>query len=499
MSMNLEGTSREDLLEYVNTIVADRDNLGLENRALKERVAWFERQYFGAKTERFIPQDPKQSTLFAVPEHPPSDKTTVKTYERETRKKSTDINDEKHVRFGDNVPVDEKVVLPKEVEGLSEESYEVIGEKITNKLIQISTQYRVERTIRKTVKLKDKLYTAPAPHSVIERSFADATFLAGMVTDKFLYHLPLYRQHQRLKMADVHISRGHLTRLTHRTLELLEPIYYSVLSSIISSDVVSMDETPVRVSRKEKGKMHKAYFWPVFAEQQVAFVYQDGRQHAAVPNILGNSCKKLLSDGYPAYEQYAKSREDLVHAECWSHARRYFFDAREHSPPECEKVMKMIAELFAIEKELGTDEVDILVARRTKSLPIIDELFSYLECLWFEQMVEPDSLLGKAVSYTRNREQQLRQFIAHADIPLSNNHVERAIRPVAIGRKNWLFCWTEVGAKYATIAYTLIECCKLHGIEPGKYLLDVLQRIDTHPAREVHLLTPKHWKALFEQ
>ena len=110
-------------------------------------------------------------------------------------------------------------------------------------------------------------------------------------------------------------------------------------------------------------------------------------------------------------------------------------------------------------------------------------------------MIDRDSRLGKAVAYSRERECQLRQFLFHGDIPLSNNHVERAIRPVALGRKNWLFCWTEVGAKYTAIAYTLIESCKIHSIDPWNYILDVLQRIDTHPAREVHLLTPKLWKA----
>jgi hypothetical protein len=112
-------------------------------------------------------------------------------------------------------------------------------------------------------------------------------------------------------------------------------------------------------------------------------------------------------------------------------------------------------------------------------------------------MVDKSGLLGEAIAYARTRETALRQFLLHSDIPLSNNHVERAIRPVALGRKNWLFCWTEVGAKYAAIAYTLIECCKLHGVDPWKYLVDVLHRIDSHPAREVDQLTPKNWKGLF--
>lgn len=495
--VELQSASKQQLIEYAESLQLKNTTLKSENESLKMRVAWFERQYFGAKTERFIPQDPKQYSLFEVPEEVPSEKTTVKEYERSARKRETKVDDEKHVRFGKNVPVEEKIVLPDEVVNLPESDYEVIGEKVTNRLIQIPTQYRVERTIRKTVKLNSKLYTAPAPPAVIEKSFADVSFLVGLIIDKFLFHLPLYRQHQRLKLSDVHISRGHLTRLTHRSLELLEPIYYAILSAIISSELVCMDETPVKVSRKEKGKMHKAYFWPVYAEGAVAFVYEDGRKHEVVPKILGDTCKKLLSDGYAAYERYAESRRELVHAQCWAHARRYFFDAKEHSPLECERVLAMIAELFAIEKEVGDDEVERLVARRTESLLIVDGLFSYLEELWFTQMTERSSLLGKAISYAREREEALRQFLIHSDIPLSNNQVERIIRPVAIGRKNWLFCWTEVGAKYSAIAYTLIESCKLQGVDPWKYLIDVLQRIDTHPAREVHLLTPKLWKQQF--
>ena len=134
--------------------------------------------------------------------------------------------------------------------------------------------------------------------------------------------------------------------------------------------------------------------------------------------------------------------------------------------------------------------------RGVKSAKLVDDFFFYLDKLWFEQLVEQRSLLGEAVSYARERETALRQFLFHPDIALSNNHVERAIRPVALGRKNWLFCWTEVGAKYAAIAFTLIECCKLSRIDPWKYLVDVLQRLDSHPAQRISELTPKGWAQL---
>ena len=297
-----------------------------------------------------------------------------------------------------------------------------------------------------------------------------------------------------MSASGVHVSRSHLTTLVHRSLELLEPIYYAILSSITTSELVAMDETPVKVTRKNKGKVKTAYFWSVFAKNEVAFVYSSSRGKQVIADVLGKGCQRLLSDGYKAYESYVAARDDIIHAQCWSHVRRKFFEAREHHPQECDEILEYIRALFAIEQEYKrADDEQKLIARRLESRLLIEQLFSYLDTLWFERQVLKCSALGEAIAYTKKREQQLRAFLLYPDIPFSNNHVERSIRPIALGRKNWLFCWSEVGAKYAAIAYTLIECCKLHGTNPWEYLVDVLQRIDTHPARKVHLLTPKFW------
>jgi transposase len=337
-----------------------------------------------------------------------------------------------------------------------------------------------------------------AGYAIIDRSFADVSFLTGMLVDKFLYHLPLYRQHQRLERADVHISRMQMSRLAQRSLEILEPVYNAILSDVISRDLVFMDETPIKAGRKIKGKMHTAYFWPVLAENQVAFVYSSSRAYGNVSEILGKGCKKLLSDGYGAYEKYVESREDeVVHAQCWVHARRKFVEAKEYAPPECEKVLFWIADLFQIEKALrGEPPDEVLSRRREYSVRIVYEIFEYLDELWFEGLVNKKSPLGQAVSYTRNLKKGLTAFLDHADIPLSNNELERTIRTVAVGRKNWLFFWTEIGAKYAAMAFTLIESCKMNDINPWDYIIDVLQRVDSHPAREVAQITPKYWKDL---
>ena len=473
-----------------------------ENEKLKARISWFERQLFGAKSERLIPQDPRQGNLFEVPPEPPAEKVTVKQYER-TRSNPTETDEKEKLRFDDSVPVEREIILPKEAQDLKEEEYEIIGKKVSQTLIQIPTQFKVKETIRLTVKLKKSgtIHTAPAPAKVIDKSFADVSFLVSLIVEKILYHQPLYRQHQRMLRAGVNVSRGHLTKLVHRTLELLEPVYLSILSSIVTSELICMDETPIKATPNGKGQMSTAYFWPVFANQEVPFIYSSSRGKQVVFDALNepqleDRCKKLLTDGYSAYKAYAETREDLIHAHCWAHVRRKFFEAKDYAETESSKVLELIKNLFEIEQEAKKSEIELLQLRREKSLPLVDEFFLYIKQLYYEQMIDKTMPLGKAVSYSLELEQGLRHFLVHPDIPLSNNHVERAIRPVAVGRKNWLFCWSEVGARYAAIAFTLVECCKLHGINPWDYLVDVLQRIDTHPAREVQLLTPKNWKQL---
>lgn len=525
MSLNLSTASREELVCAYNqmaqanqtlhqtienlrhTLEETRKSFDQEKILLTARINWFERQLFGTKSERFVPQDSQQIALFELPKHAPPDTVSINGYNRATRKHMGDLDEDEKARFSENVPVDEVVIFPKEIAELPDDSWEVIGEKVTERLVYVPVQYRVKRTIRKTVKLKGSLLTAPAPAAIIERSMADGTLLAGLITDKFQYHLPLYRQHQRMEKSGVNISRGHLTKLVHRTLEILEPVYNAILSSIVANEVVAMDETPIRVGRKKKGVMKTAWFWPVVAEHQVAFIYANTRSAQVVTQTLGEYCRKLITDGHAAYGSYTKHRPDLIHAQCWAHARRYFFEAKEHSPPECERVLQLIKKLFETEAKIARrkSEVEKLEAgeiislRQEESLPVINELFSFLDDLWFCRMLDGRSLLGKAVQYARNAEKGLKAFLTHPDIPLSNNEAERSIRPVTIGRKNWLFCWSEIGAKYAAIAYTLIESCKMQKIDPWTYLVDLLQRIDSHPARDIALLTPKIWKDHFKQ
>jgi len=310
--------------------------------------------------------------------------------------------------------------------------------------------------------------------------------------------LPLYRQHQRMEAAGIRLARSALTQWIHRTADLLQPIYAAQLISILNSDVLAMDETPIKAGRKGHGKMKTGYFWPVYGDKnEIAFPFAPSRSGEMVRKVLGEYCGVLLSDGYQVYESYAKQINGLVHAQCWSHTRREFIKAEESESPYAATALDFIQELYAKEarlKQRNLPSEKMLAQRALHSKPVANEFFEYLKTILAKEALLPSNLFTKAANYALDREASLRVFLEYPNVPMDTNHLEREIRPIAVGRKNWLFCWTEVGADCVGIFQSLLSTCKLQGIDPYTYLVDVLQRIDNHLASEVHLLTPRLWK-----
>jgi hypothetical protein len=315
------------------------------------------------------------------------------------------------------------------------------------------------------------------------------------------YHLPLYRQHQRLADAGITLSRATLTQWVHRTAALLEPIYHALLSSILQSKVLAMDETPIKAGHRGKGKLHRGYFWPLYGDQEeVAFPFAASRAQAVVREVLGSFCGVLLTDGYTVYERYAQQVNGLVHAQCWSHARRQFVDAAQGEPTLVAQALDFIGQLYqhaARGREQQLADEARLTFRAEHAKPVVEACLTGLDRTLREQVLLPTTPFTKAARYALEREAALRVFLDYPTVPLDTNHLEREIRAIALGRKNWLFCWTEVGARYVGIVQSLLASCRLQGVDPYVYLVDVLQRIDTHPAFDVHLLTPRLWKQHF--
>jgi transposase len=219
-----------------------------------------------------------------------------------------------------------------------------------------------------------------------------------------------------------------------------------------------------------------------------------------VREALGSFCGVLLTDGYIVYERFAQRVNHLVHAQCWSHARRKFVAAERPEPTLVARALEQIGALYEQEARLrqqGLEGETKLAYRTEYAKPQVDQFFAWLGQTLTTQVLLPSNPFTQAAHYALEREAALRVFLEYPDVPLDTNHLEREIRAIALGRRNWLFCWTEVGARYVGIVQSLLASCRLHGVDPYVYFFDVLQRIDTHPAFDVHLLTPRLWKQHF--
>lgn len=497
----------DDRIESLAAVIAQqRDQIA----ALKHQLDWFKRQLFGAKSERFVPDaNPQQMNLgeaLPVPEVLPEEHHNVPAHTRRVAK--SDLAQDAHsLPFFDatRVPI-ETITLPNpEAQHLPADAYTVIGEKTSFRLAQRPGSYVVLKYVRPMIKRLDTqvISCAPAPTGVIDGSRADVSFLAGLMVDKFAYHLPLYRQHQRLTDAGFTISRPWLTQLAQQGVALLEPIYEAQFASIRASRVKAMDETPIKAGREGPGKMKAAYFWPVYGElDEVCFPYFESRRHEHVQQALGLTHAEgavLLSDGYAAYASYAQ-KAGLTHAQCWVHLRRGFFEAKQAEPTLAAEALGQIVALYDIEDDIRTEKLKGEAKRQYRlahSKPRVERFYEWIERQFDRQGLLPSNPLTKALAYARDRRAAMEVFLTDPDVPLDTNHLERALRPVPMGRKAWLFCWTELGAQHVGIMQSLIVTCRLHNIDPYTYLVDVLQRVGQHPAARVAELTPRLWKQHF--
>ena len=472
--------------------------------ALEHQLEWFRRQIFGQKSERFAPEpDPNQLHLgetFAVPDAPVEERKPIAAHSRRSAQHDGAENSEELPFFDESkVPVRILTLYPTEVQGMAQDQFRIIGEKVTYRIAQRPGAYEILKIRRPVV----KILSVPSPPGILDGGRADVSFAAGLLMDKFAWHIPLYRQHQRLTAAGIRVSRPWLTQVAQAVISLLTPIYEAQLASIRSSRVKAMDETPIKAGRSGHGKMQTGYFWPIYGQlDEVCFPFHASRSADFVCQALGlkpMANTVLLTDGYAAYEQYAE-KTGIHHARCWAHGRRGFFDALTAEPTGAAAALEQIKAMYAVEEEIRARKLvgdDKLLHRLTHSKPLVELFFAWVDRQLARQGFTPTNPFIQALNYVRERRAGLEVFLTDPDVPIDTNHLERALRVVPMGRKSWLFCWTELGAKHVGIIQSLIVTCRLHGVDPYTYLVDVLQRISEHPASRVAELTPRLWKQHF--
>jgi transposase len=403
------------------------------------------------------------------------------------------------------IPV-EVIELPSpETQGLSPGQFEIIGKKISYRLAQRPGSFFLLKYIRPVVKRRDTevLSRPPVPGDVVEGCRADASFIAGVLIEKFAYDFPLYCQYQRLLDFGIPLSRPCLKRMTRQAVELLEPIYQAQLESIRVGRIKAVDETPIKVGPIGRSRAKIGYFWPVYGgQEEVCFpVFPTG----AVENVRevlggGHALDGVLwTEGHAAYQSYA-TKVGLAHAQSWALCRTTFLEAQSYDPEGAREALQQIAALYAIEGEIrerGLEGEAKRLHRLTHSKPRVDAFFD-----WIRRRVGRRELLlsgtyVQALEAVRRRRPGLEIFLTDPDVPMEAQSLEGAAATLPAGQKSWNFCCTELSAKHAGIAQSLIVTCRLHTVDLHTYLADVLQRVGQHPASRVEQLTPRLWKQYF--
>jgi transposase len=511
--MNSSSTIVNHSVETLTSEVAllQKENVGLASKVdqLQQQLDWFKRQLFGEKSEKRSLVDPAiQPSLLEglapvkAPIEPPSQ--TIAAHER-TKKLRDGCTTDSGLRFDESVPVQVVDILPEELKGELADQYDVISHKVTFRLAQNRASYVVIEERRPVIKERSskKLITTPVPDRVLDNSIADVSFLAGMLIDKFLYHLPLHRQHQRLTAAGITLSRSVLTQLCAKAVSLLKPIADAQCQHVLKSKVLAIDETPIKAGRKSPGKMKQGYFWPMYGEEgEIVFRYCNSRSGKHLESLLQGFQGTLLTDGYAAYDRYVANNEGVTHAQCWAHTRRGFEKALNIEPEAAGEALDIISTLYQYETAIREKQLTGKAKqdyRLKQSEPIVQAFWQWCEQQCLRHDLTPTNPLTKALKYAMERTEQLKVFLNDPDVAIDTNHLERGLRPIPMGKKNWLFCWTESGAEDVATIQSLLATCRIQEVNAYEYLVDVLQRVSTHPAKDVLELTPRIWKQRFSQ
>lgn len=473
-----------------------------EVKWLTHQLAQLRRMLFGSRSERFEGDTNQMKIEFEeyASEQEKQNETTVKeiiTYEREKKSKKHKGRN----RLPENLKVVEHIIEPdedtSEMKKIGEQRTEIleyVPEKFF-KLVLIRPKYaRLERN--QDLKLNNKtknVVIAPLPSRPIEKCLAGNDLLSAVLINKYVDHLPLYRQQQIFKRSDIEIAPSTIDSWVVQLGRLIEPLYDRLSNEIKAQTYLQADETTTKVlDRNKKGKTHLGYYWTYHAplSKLVAFDYQKGRGKDAPREFLKNYKGALQTDGYAVYKQYYASNE-VTHLACWAHARRKFDEALPNDKKRAEYVLVEIQKMYAIErevKELSAEERKKI--RLEKALPIINELGKWLHNE--SQQTLPSSPIGKAIAYTTSLWDSLQNYLHNGNLNIDNNLIENAIRPVALGRKNYLFAGSHNGAKRSAMFYSFFACCKLNHINPQKWLQYVLENIADQKANKLHELLPNN-------
>lgn len=497
---------------YFEELKSEKLELESENFQLRIRVAeateqleWLKRQLFGKRSEKVIEKrDERQLLLFDLDGlHKPEEEETKKVAAHSRKKPNR--NGQDAIALPADIPIKTTFIDLPEEEKVCKETGErlvQIGEEVSHKLAHQPGSYYIKEIIRPKYALPKReeagIFTASLPDSLLPRCRADESLLAEIITKKFADHLPLYRIEEILKREGIKISRKLLSQWVMRCGQALKPLYEVMLKRILASRNLFIDEMPIKL--QDKVKCRKGYLWVIVGGNEASppyrvYDFRPNRKHQNAFDLLKDYQGGLHSDKYGAYQKLAEKKQ-VTWYPCFSHIRRKFFEAEAGDPEFRKWVLRKIRYLFMLERVgWARSAEERLRIRKEKELPLLDELIRKVKLRLSEGKLLPKSKFREALCYFLGLVPYLKNYIEDPYARLDNNVAERALRALAIGRKNWLFFGSLDGADAGAVLFSLVQTCRGLGINPREYLEDVMRRIMGHSNQKLHELLPDEWLA----
>lgn len=496
--------------------VAQKDQ---EIKKLTDQLAWFRQKYFSKSSEKFIKEDPNQRKLdFDGLEILPEEVTAVKEADKqiaEYERRKVVREKKKPVRL----PIPEG--LRREIEVIEPEGLQAdwvrIGVEVTEILEHKPGELYVRRIERPKYAVKQAvnevsvtgqpeqedsstIAVAAMPLLPLPRSNAGPSLLAELMMNKYYFHLPFYRQIAMLKMTGFHLPQSTLNGWFQGSSDLLRALYLRLKDIVLASDYIQVDESTVPVIDNEKHKTRKAYLWMVRSvmDDLVFFHYDKGsRAQKVVVDLLKDFKGAIQTDGYSAYSIYERKKGVLL-LSCWAHARRKFHESLQEDKNGAEYALEQIGKLYKVEQMADDQDLDFeqrSELRKRLAYPIMRAFEKWIVA--YHPKAIPGGRMSKALSYTYNLFERLSRYHLDGRYLPDTNLAENAIRPLAVGRKGYLFCGNHDAAENAAIMYSLLGCCKASDVNPREWLTDVFSKIASYNANynlDLSDLLPHIWK-----
>jgi len=510
---NVLEESQQKNREYESAL-KEKDNI---IKQLTDQLAWYRRKFWKPQSEKYIPQDPNQRRIdFDGLDVLPEETKTIKQAEKEivTYERTKPEKPKKQpvrLPLPDFLRREVEVIKP---EGINED-WVRIGEEVTEILEHKPGELYVRRIERPIYALKkdaqkqseennqeniETIKTAALPMLPLPRSNAGPSLLAELFTGKYVYHLPFHRQIAMLKQQGLTIPASTVNNWFMGGSDLLRALYHQLKDIVLESDYIQVDESTVPVVDNEKDRTVKAYLWMVRSvmEKLVFFHYDKGsRAQKVVIGLLRNYQGAVQTDGYEAYSIYEHKKGVLLLG-CWAHARRKFTEALKEDKSGAEYALQQIGMLYKVE-DMATDQnMDYqqrAALRARLAYPILTAFEKWIVSYYPKAI--PKGRMSKALSYTYSLFHRLSRYHLDGRYQMDNNLAENAIRPLALGRKNYMFCGNHDAAENAAVMYSLLGCCKLHDINPREWLTDVFTKIaryNSDYSLDLAELLPPNWK-----